>query len=478
MPDEYITLQNTSLVVAAPGLKGNDFDPDGDEFLVSNYFPPSNGTLPSIITNGSFTYVPDTDFIGTDSFSYTLQDVNLSFSESVTVEIEVIAPGGENPIVVQDHYLTTEGVNLAVPAPGIKGNDIDPDGDDFIVSNFFSPTNGILSSIVTNGAFTYVPGSGFVGSDAFRYVLFDTQENFSDPDTVFIDVIPNPNRPPIGTNDYYGTPVNTTLTVAAPGLMINDLEPDGDSFIVSNYFAPSNGTVTSIVTNGSFVYVPDVDFIGVDMFYYILADEHSLFAERDTVTIFVGIDPQLPVELTSFDGLVHDHDVVLRWSTASEVNNSGFAVQHAKDGEFVEIGFVEGAGNTNELTDYTYRISGLEPGSHSFRLKQIDFDGAFTYSAVIELFIELPGGYFLSSSYPNPFGVSTSMTLILGHDQHVLAEAMDVLGRPVASLYDGQIKAGERNDLVFDASNLPSGLYLIRVTGETFTVSRTVTLAN
>ena len=289
--DSFAVEEGQTLTIAAPGLMANDFDPDGDVIIVSNFIPPTNGTLTSILTNGSFTYVPDEEFTGTDQFSYSLRDADGNFSDPVTVTIQVFESFNRKPVGIADEYGTPEETPLVISAPGLLTNDLDPDGDEIIVSNFLPPANGTLTTIVTNGSFTYVPDDGFTGTDQFQYSLRDADGNFSDPVTVTIQVFESFNRNPVGISDYYGTPEGTPLVVDAPGLRANDIDPDGDVIIVSNFLPPTNGTLTSIVTNGAFTYVPDAGFTGTDEFQYSLRDAEGNFSDPVTVVLeVIGIN--------------------------------------------------------------------------------------------------------------------------------------------------------------------------------------------
>jgi hypothetical protein len=288
--DEYATLMDVQLDVSSPGLIANDIDPDGDTFILSNFFSPEHGSLPSIVTNGAFRYIPPTGFTGIDIFRYILRDSFGAFSEPDTVRIHVIPPGGDHPVAIPNHYVTMEGQTLDIPAPGLIANDIDPDGDTFILTNFFQPENGSLPSIVTNGAFRYEPNPGYTGIDTFRYRIQNNKGNFSEYVTVTIEVLPDFNRPPVPITNSYGIPVDGILDIPAPGLIANDVDPDGDSFILSNFFQPDHGSLPSIVTNGAFRYIPPAGFRGVDTFRYRLMDSHGLFSDYMDVTIFVGTD--------------------------------------------------------------------------------------------------------------------------------------------------------------------------------------------
>ena len=184
----------------------------------------------------------------------------------------------------------------------------------------------------------------------------------------------------------------------------------------------------------------------------------------------------LPVELTLFEALAEKERIELRWETASEVNNAGFEVQHRWGDGFVAVAFIPGGGTRNTQREYTYRMENLVPGWHSFRLKQVDFNGTSTYTQTVDAFVELNEAYHMGAAYPNPFNPLTQFTLTIARDQLVLVEVFNVLGEQVALLDDRELKAGQRYAYTLDGSHLASGLYLIRAVGEYFSVTRKVTL--
>jgi hypothetical protein len=202
------------------------------------------------------------------------------------------------------------------------------------------------------------------------------------------------------------------------------------------------------------------------------------FVDRDGVaTYFVNFDgwsqtniPYLeiiydyvvPVELTSFTASASDGLVELRWFTATETNNQGFEVQRSNGSEFETIAFVEGHGTTAEVQAYTYSDRNVAIGSYSYRLKQVDFDGTFEYSDVIEVDVPAPAEFALGQNYPNPFNPSTTINYSLSVDSKVTMKVFDVLGQEVATLLNGNIAAGSHN-VNFDASALNSGVYLYRI---------------
>lgn len=195
-------------------------------------------------------------------------------------------------------------------------------------------------------------------------------------------------------------------------------------------------------------------------------------------TVRASYNPNLPVELTAFDGLVDDHAVLLSWSTASELDNSGFEVQHRPAGEesFRALGFVAGHGTTSEAQTYSFRTDGLTPGTHTFRLMQLDFDGLYEYSPEIELTLELPGTHVLTDSYPNPFNPTTQFSLTVARDQEVAIHLYDALGQRVQTVHQGELTANTAHRFTLNAGALPSGLYIYQVTGASFTDSRRILL--
>lgn len=187
----------------------------------------------------------------------------------------------------------------------------------------------------------------------------------------------------------------------------------------------------------------------------------------------------LPVELTSFEAVADGPTVRLRWTTASETNNAGFFVEHRAEPTgtaWERLAFVEGRGSATTPGTYAYSAENLAPGAHLFRLRQVDFDGVFAYGPTVRVAVDLPGAYRLSTPYPNPFNPETRFTLAVSRSQRVNVAVYDVLGRRVATLFDGVLAPGAPQPLRFDAAHLPGGLYLIHASGEHFTATRPVTL--
>ncbi len=202
---------------------------------------------------------------------------------------------------------------------------------------------------------------------------------------------------------------------------------------------------------------------------------------NDVTTSRIQVDlalqaSKLPVDLVSFDVIAKGASVLLSWVTANETNNAGFEIEQEIDSEFVASGFVKGQGTITERTEYSHRIASLPPGWHTFRLKQIDFDGRFSYSLEQKIFIEIAGTYHFGAAYPNPFNPQTQFSLTLANTQHVNIAVYNIIGERVSILASQQLEANRPHYYTLDGSHLPSGIYLIQITGEHFKAARSVTL--
>ena len=108
--------------------------------------------------------------------------------------------------------------------------------------------------------------------------------------------------------------------------------------------------------------------------------------------------------MISFEGRIENNGIVLSWITASELNNQGFYIEKSSDNiNWMTIGFVQGKGTTSEKNYYSFIDNEITSDIQYYRLKQIDFDGSFKYSQVVEVVIGIPTEYSLSQNFPNPF---------------------------------------------------------------------------
>ena len=171
----------------------------------------------------------------------------------------------------------------------------------------------------------------------------------------------------------------------------------------------------------------------------------------------------IPVELVSFSGNCIDRDVKLSWITATETNNQGFEIQRSENGDdFAAIGFVEGNGTTTETHAYSYIDKNLNSGKYYYRLKQVDFDGTYEYSNVVEVIVNVPSIFSLEQNYPNPFNPATTINYSIPEKSYVTLKIYDILGSEIETLINEEKPAGTY-ELNWNAASLPSGVYFYQL---------------
>ncbi|MCP5064686.1 MAG: T9SS type A sorting domain-containing protein [Ignavibacteriae bacterium] len=208
--------------------------------------------------------------------------------------------------------------------------------------------------------------------------------------------------------------------------------------------------------------------------------------------ILYNFDYVLPVELTSFTVSLNENTPTLNWETEIEVNNIGFEIERKYQESIIEnqdekyswetIGFVKGYGHSNSPKYYSFTDENINVNdNYSYRLKQIDNDGSYEYSEIIELVQSVPSNFSLSQNYPNPFNPSTTINYIIpnvvGNEniRFVLLKVYDMLGREVATLVNKNQNPGSYK-VNFDASELTSGLYFCTIKGGDFVQTKKMIL--
>ncbi len=210
--------------------------------------------------------------------------------------------------------------------------------------------------------------------------------------------------------------------------------------------------IGSLVPAGSNIYIGFREWVLDNA-----ADGNALFLEL----VNAG-GPAVPVELTSFSANSNGNNVSLSWTTATEVNNRGFEVQRLMGNDYTTVGFVEGYGTTTEAKSYSFIDKDIAQGSYSYRLKQVDFDGAFEYSNIVEVDVVTPAEFALEQNYPNPFNPSTKINFSLKVDSKVSMKVFNILGQEVATLINKDYAVGSHS-FDFNAANLNSGVYFYQI---------------
>ena len=190
----------------------------------------------------------------------------------------------------------------------------------------------------------------------------------------------------------------------------------------------------------------------------------------------ITISNDVPVELTSFNASVTKRGVELKWSTATETNNKGFDIQKSTDNKtFSSIGFVNGKGTTTIIQQYNYLDASAISGKYYYRLRQVDYDGAFEYSEIIEAQGITPAGFTLSQNYPNPFNPSTVISYFLPTKENIRIVIFNNLGETIKTLVN-EIQPGGDYKVTVNLSNFASGIYLLRMIAGDFNATRKMIL--
>ena len=187
----------------------------------------------------------------------------------------------------------------------------------------------------------------------------------------------------------------------------------------------------------------------------------------------------IPVELISFSGSASEGSIFLQWSTSTEINNRGFEIERQASSNQVsvissweKIGFVQGSGTTTETRSYSYIDRNIKSGMYKYRLKQIDYDGSFNYSAVVEVTIGTPAVFTLEQNYPNPFNPSTTIKFSIPVESNVKISIYNLLAEEITVLINESLKAGyhqvEWRGVDKNNKILPTGVYFYRIEAQDF----------
>lgn len=276
--DAYEATQNQPLEIGPEGVLANDVDPDGDAISATVTRGPGHGTL-SFNANGSFIYTPHTGFSGADSFDYKLSDGDLS-SNDATVSIEVVASNNQSPVANTDDGATSEDQSVTLD---VLANDTDPESDTLNILSVTEPVSG--AAAIVDGRVQYTPNPNFNGSDRFNYTIIDVAGNTATA-AVNVNVAPV-NDAPVAMSESYSLDQDNPLSIAAPGVLNNDTDVDGDELTAALVASPSSGSLT-LNADGSFSYTPNAGFVGADSFQYRAQDSSGAHSVPVTVSLEVN----------------------------------------------------------------------------------------------------------------------------------------------------------------------------------------------
>ena len=359
----YEAHENTPIVNV---LNAND--EDNNTLLFHLTQSPTHGTL-SLDINGSFTYTPDTNFYGTDSFKYDVNNTQLS-SSIATVFIKILSVNYP-PISVDDNISSiAEDTNITVD---VLANDSDSDGSllpsSLRISSY--PRHGSTTINTSTGEIFYKPYLNYNGIDSFKYKVKDNEGSYSNEATVSL-TIDAVNDSPIAKNDSITLNENTNITI---NVLLNDSEPDsanGDSIKPSTLAIntqATHGALSVDATTGIVTYTPDADYFGVDSFTYSVQDQNSLTSNVASVSLTI-IEYNEPPSLNVDTNLTIDEDTNATISyIASDVDGTISSIT---------VSASNGSATVDDATHITYTPLPNYNGSAIVTIRTTDNDGDTT----------------------------------------------------------------------------------------------------
>ncbi len=346
-------------------------------------------------------------------------------------------------------------ISLSGTTSKVAGELVDGNGNVVAVNNSTS-NNPFILTAPSNG--TYLVNAGYKNPTR----LWDSA-------TVVINAGVAPNAPGNLSTEIIPSPLSVQLNWT-------DNSDNEDGFIIEreDVFTNAFNIIDSVSANTtSFI---DTTNISINTFVYRLK-AYNAFGESpysDTSQVI------LPVEISAFSAAANEKIINLGWTTVTETNNKGFEIQRKlENGNWTFVKFIQGKGNSTEKNNYQ-ASDNLEEliynGIIEYRLKQIDFDGSYTYSNTQSVEVDLvPVKYSLSQNFPNPFNPSTKIKYTLPEKTMVVIKVYDVLGKEVAELIKGVKEAGDY-EIEFKANNLQSGIYFYRVEAGNFVQTKKMIL--
>lgn len=268
------------------------------------------------------------------------------------------------PTAVNDYFTAFQNATVIVPANlGVLANDTDSGGLTLTAILVTGPTHGNLA-LSSDGSFTYTPTTGYMGSDSFTYKANDGAAD-SNVATVSLNVIA---PSPTANNDAYSTNENQYFSVAAPGVLANDTDPNGNPLTAFLYTQPAHGSL-QLSSNGAFFYQPNLYFYGTDSFTYIANNGSSNSAQPGTVTITIAHVNQPPTAVS--------HSYSLNENAALSVQAPGVLANNSDpDGDpltaLLASGPAHGSLTFNSDGSFTYTPTANYFGTDSFRYQSSD----------------------------------------------------------------------------------------------------------
>ena len=362
---------NTARIIS---VLANDTD-------VDNALAPATATITSPATSGTavanvdgtITYTPNNGFTGSDSFTYTVQDVAGATSNAANVSVS-ITNTNVAPVANGDSArLNRNGGPITI---NVVANDTDADGTINAASVAIVTDVTVQQGATTNnnnGTVSFTPALDFSGTATFTYTV---QDSFSTPATSNIATVTiTVNAPPTAANDAATTLEDTPVNIS---LLVNDTDAENNisPASVAIVASPANGTVT-VNASGIAAYTPNANYNGQDSFTYNVKDTDNATSNTATVTVTVTAVNDLPTATAQVVPAVEDTPVAI---ILAGTDNDGTIASYAVTTSAATRGTLTGTAPT-----LTYTPGANLNGPASFTFTVTDNQGGVSAPATVTI---------------------------------------------------------------------------------------------
>lgn len=405
----------------------NDSDPNGDDLLIAGATQPANGAVAIIDVGGDdwVRYTPNSGYLGSDNFTYTITDGQASATANVSV---AVVSTNDPPVAVNDTASTNEDQAKTINP---LSNDSDPENEPLSLGSVSAPSHG--SAVKSGNSVIYTPDSNYSGSDGFSYEVSDGELTSSATVSVTVNAV---NDPPVASNDSVSTNEDTQTTFN-PRINDTDVETPSSSLIITAKTNGSKGTVAIVNSGTQLRYTPNANVNGSDSFTYTIKDGANA---TDSATVSVTINPvNDPINAINDNRSTNEDTVTTFDPRTNDIEPDGQAVTITgkTNGSKGSVAIV------NSGTRLRYTPQSNVSGSDSFTYTVSDGHSSDTATVSMTINAVNDPPVAVNDSYSNVDGTNWTVLSVLTNDSDPEGNTIKVtsvgstLGGEVEIIYNG-----------------------------------------